>query len=293
MYQRRWNYSRKTVDAPAVTAIYPSRAQVRVRSTQPKKRTVNAVTRRRGPYWKASVKKIVQDTMSRTVEKKNVQFNPASMSMHYINSSNWPTNNVLRLTPGSGSSTLLQGTGQGQRIGCKVDVKKLMFNFVLGSRGYDVANNPTPEANYVRMVLFYERDFPNDIPNPTTNFFQLGSSSSAITGVLSDMIAPINTDLYVKLAERTFKIGFASYPDPTTGAMINGSNNDFDQSVLVKWDVTKYVPKKMLFSDNSADPTSRGLFVAIMISRANNLAAQATVIPMALRYWTDLEYTDC
>lgn len=292
MYKRRWTYSRQTADAPAVTTIYPSRTSVRVRSTVPKKRTVNAVTRRRGPYWKASVKKIIQDTLSRTMEKKTLQFAPASIPLYNVASSSWPSNNVLRLTPGSGSSTMLQSAAQGGRIGNQVNVKKLMFNFVLTSRGYDVGNNPTPEAHFVRMVLFYERDFPNDIPNPTTNFFQLGSSSSSISGNVSDIIAPINEDIYVKLAERTFKVGFASYPDPTTGALINGSNNDFDQTVLAKWDVTKYVPKKMLFSDNGADPTTRGLYVCIMLARASGGTGSAANVPMSIRYWTDLEYTD-
>lgn len=280
------------MDAPAVTAIYPSRTPLTVRPTRPKKRTVNAVTRKRGPYWKASVKKIIQETLSRSMEKKTLQFAPNAIALVNVNNSNWPSSNVLRLTPGNSGPNLLQGAGQGQRIGNQVNVKKLMFNFTLSSRPYDAGNNPTPEANFVRMILFYERDFPNDVPNPTTNLFQLGSSSSAIIGNVSDMIAPVNTDLYVQLAERTFKVGYASYPDPTTGALINGSNNDFEQTVLCKWDVTKYVPKKMQFSDNSSEPTSRGLFVCIMLARANGGAGGSTTVPISMRYWTDLEFTD-
>lgn len=292
MYQRRWNYSRRTLDAPAVTTVYPSRTSVRVRPTQPKKRTVNAVTRRRGVYWKASVKKIVQETLARTVETKNLQFAPGGIHLLNVANSGWPSNNVLRLTPGSGGPNLLQGTSQGQRIGNQITVKKLMFNFCLNALPYNASQNPVPAAQLVRMVLFYERDFPNDVPNPTTNFFQLGTSSSPIQGNNADMIAPVNTDLYVYLAEKTFKVGFESYPDPTTGVPMTGTNNDFPLTVLCKWDVTKYVPKKMLFSDNSSEPTSRGLFVCIMLAQANGTLGQASVQPINMKYWTDLRYTD-
>lgn len=291
MYKRRWTYARQT--APAVTTIYPSRTSVRVRSTVPKKRTVNAVTRRRGPYWKASVKKIVQDALSRTCEKKVVNYEPAQTYLYAPTNSGFPTNNVLRLTPGSSGPNLLQGVGQGQRVGNQINVKKLMFNVALSCRAYHAGQNPTPMPWFVRVVLFYERDFPNDVPNPTTNFFQNGNISDAIVGDLGDMINEVNTDLYVKLAERTFKIGFESYPDPTTGVPMPGTaNNDFKLSEIVKWDVTKYVPKKMLFSDNGSEPTSRGLFAVFMLAPANGTLMVTTTAPLQLKWTTQLEFTD-
>lgn len=157
MYQRRWNYSRTST--PAVTGIYPKRASYRVAPPTLKKRTVAAVTRRRGPYWKASVKKIVQDAMARTSEKKVVNYEPAQVYLYAPTNSGFPTNNVLRLTPGSGGPNLLQGVGQGQRVGNQINIKKLMFNIALSCRAYHAGQNPTPMPWFVRVVLFYERDF--------------------------------------------------------------------------------------------------------------------------------------
>lgn len=227
------------------------------------------------------------------IETKNVQLDPAQLALYYPASSSWPTNNVIPLSPGLGGPQLLQGSQQGQRIGNQVCTKRLMFNFVLRAREYKAGTNITPGPNMVRIILFAERDAPTSTPNPTTDFFELGSSFQSLTGDLTDMIAPVNKDIYYKFAEKTFKIGLSDYTTPGQTIANPSFNNDYKLNAMVRWDVTKYVPKRIRFPDGSAQPSTRGLWAAVLIAPADGtIGAGGTNNPVTMTYWLDYRYTD-
>lgn len=216
---------------------------------------------------------------------------PATRSLYYVSSGLWPDNNVIRVD--YGALGMSQGTGQGQRIGNRIRNKKFMFNFVLRARAYDASTNPSPQANMVRMVLFYERDAPTDTPNPTTDFFNLGNGFQSINGDLADQIATFNTDVYRILAVKSFKLGAAAnVAGDVATTNPNGYNNDFQTNVLCRWDITKYIPKMVRYPDNVTLPSSRGLWCCVMLSPAAAGVGSSGVVPVFMQYWLSAEYSD-
>lgn len=240
-----------------------------------------------------SVKRIIRSEIARNVETKTVQLDPAVRSLYYVSNAGWPTNNVIPLAFSPGGLQVLQGVGNGQRIGNRIKVKKLMFNFVMRHRTYDAGNNPNPVPLMVRMVLFYERDAPTDAPNPTTDFFDLNNSTSSIQGDLTDQIATFNTDTYRILAVKSFKLGPAEVVQgPLATTPPSHPNNDYKLNIVQRWNVTKYIPKLVRFLDTSAAAQSRGLWCCIMFSPSDGAPGSSGSIPVGMQYWLQADYED-
>lgn len=241
---------------------------------------------------RVSVKRAVKLEMARQIETKTVMLNPALRSLYYVASANWPANNVISLSYG-GNLQVLQGAGNGQRIGNRIRHKSLTFNFVMRPRLYDVVNNTNPVPLMIRMVLFYERAAPTDDPNPTSDFFDLNNTATSIKGDPTDMIATFNTDKYRILAEKRFKLGPAQAilgPSGTTAPLY--ANNDYKLNIVHRWDVSKYLPKLVRYNDDSGFPSSRGVWCAIMLVPADGSPGLASNIPVAMKFWLQASYTD-
>lgn len=242
---------------------------------------------------RASVKRIVKSEIARTTETKSVMMDPAIRALYYVANAGWAPNNVIPLAFTPGGLQLLQGVGNGQRIGNKVRVKKLMFNFVMRLRAYDAVNNTNPVPLMIRAVLFYERDAPTDSPNPTADFFDLNNGFQSIQGDMTDMISPFNTDTYRILATRTFKLGPSeAVLGPLATTAPSFQNNDYKLNIIQRWNVTKYLPKLVRFTDNSAVSQSRGLFCAFLLVPADGAPGSASSIPVSMQFWLHADYED-
>lgn len=246
---------------------------------------------------RASVKRVVKRVLARETETKTCETGMQSSNLYYpTNLANFMTNNVVRLSPGV-NFTIAQGVGNGQRIGNRIKLRRLWFNYTLRQRVYDVSSNPTPRPLNCRMVLFYNREDPTDVdptgPYPVADFFQLNNTTNGIAGQEADMLQPFNTDKYRILATRSFKIGHAAYNG--SGAVPDRqqyANNDYKMTVSGKWDVTRYVPKIVRYNDTAIQPMSRGLFMVVFFAPADGTTGVATTVPMQLTYWQQAKYED-
>lgn len=237
--------------------------------------------------------KAINQALMRQVETKTKQTFTNLLSLYYPLNANYNANNTIPVDVGD--FAIAQGVGDGQRVGNKIIMKKLTWNAFFTPHPQDVAINPDPKPNIVKLVAFYERSNPTAFPNPEPDFFQFGTGTSAIRGDNSDAIAPFNSDKYRILATKTFKLGYSSYTGAgSAGSTINQwyQNNDFKMSQCVKWDLTKYLPKKVIYNDASTIPTTRGLFVQAMISPADNTIGSGGVIPVTCQMWQEVKYKD-
>lgn len=242
---------------------------------------------------RVSVKRVVKSMLSREIETKSRQTDADEVAMGYPLGPSWPNNNVIPLGFNPAGLQILQGAGEGQRVGNKIRVKRVRWNFVIRAMPYNSSTNPLPQAQNVRIVLFYSRPAPTATPNPISDFFELNNTTQAIEGTLQDMIAPINEDTYRKLAERSFRIGWQDYFGAGgVGATTTGSNNDYKLTATLKWDITKYLPKMVRYIDNTATATSRGLFACVMVAPADGSTGASGRAPIAMRWWLDAAYTD-
>lgn len=241
-----------------------------------KRKTVRKAIRR---AKKAPLRRMIRAEIHRQVENKTVQLYPidtvsAGLSFTYVTPGSTAgtamDGRIIPLTPGHDNTLgnlnpyiIPQGTGQGQRVGNTITARRLMFKGVITSEPYNAGTNPNPYPNYVKMVLFYNKEQPSLCPTPQTDadMFQYGNTTDGWDGVSSDVIKTFNTDKYRILAVRTFKMGYSSVAvSGTIAAQEYFANNDFKLSQPFAIDCTKMIPKVMKFTDGSQFPSTRGLF---------------------------------
>lgn len=243
----------------------------------------------------AAVKVMVKRELARNVENKEVSTVVTAQTLYPISdATNFDANNVFWISPGDSSWLVAQGTGAGNRVGNQVKVKKLTFKGVLTPLAYDATTNTNPQPREVKMWFFYERGAGNTLPaSPRTDFFQAGNSTDGLNDDLSDMVAPVNTDKYVVVATRTFKVGYQQFA--TTGSSPgygNFANNDFKLNCKFSVDLTKHIPKIMRWNDGDQTPRSRGLFCMVADVAANGGATGATQRLTGMQHWRTMTFED-
>jgi len=241
-----------------------------------------------------AVKKMVRREIARNVETKHRQSDILDAPFYYpAQGALYDSANTLAISPSSTNLAIVQGTSDGTRIGNKIKLKKLTFKGIWVANGYSAAANPIPEPMQVKLVLFYDKTAPTAIPAPRSDYFQFNSTVLPFQGDLTDLLGPANADKYRVLATKTFKLGFQQYFG--TGNQPNQqqfSNNDFKLNKNIIWDVTKYCVSDIRYNDNSPTPTTRGLFMQVIVSPAGGQVGSAGVVPCSAQWWTEAAYED-
>lgn len=238
---------------------------------------------------KKAFKKMIRKAITSFAEKKTIGFFQNGTSLISTANGSWDATNVRAIGPPS--MVVSQGTGQGERIGNRIKVTKMLFKGVLVPLAYDVSSNPLPQPQQIRMVFFYEKSTPTSTPAPRGNFLQLGSTTVALQNDLIDMQAQFNTDRYRILGTRNFKLGFAKYDGTGADPANQGyGNNDYKLNCNFSVDITKMIPKNAVYDDASCQ--TRNLWVAFILARADGLANLSAYVPVGLQYTLDMFYTD-
>lgn len=261
------------------------------------KKVVRVVKAKKPPVSKEQAKeirKIAKAEIHREAENNSKQSLMLAQQFYYpAATSFYDSANTIAVSPNTVSLDIQQGTAQGARVGNEIRIRKLMFNSVFVPLEYNGTTNSIPQPHVVKLVLFYMKGDPTATPAPRTDFFEFNSTSSAITGTLVDMAAPYNKKKYVILAEKIFKLGYSTFTGSGSAPSFgNFSNNDFLLNKIIKWDITKYIPKIVKYQDNVALPVTRGLWCQVLLSPASGNSGAATTLPVEAQYWLDCEYED-
>lgn len=240
-----------------------------------------------------SFDKRVKTVISRMAENKTQNFRTTVDILPY-NATNW-SNTIVPITPDTLFLSVLQGTGQGDRIGNSIRVKSLKLSGVLRPMPYDATTNVDPVPLYVKMFFLTRKDNPSAISTSLGDVLQFGNASEGPgnSAALTNMQRPVNTNEWTVHATRIFKVGYAIYSG--TSADINAqshSNNDFKLNQFVNIDLTKYCTKNIKFDDNSSNPTSRNIVMYPIVYTANASLLLNNQIPAKFDYNLDIVYED-
>lgn len=243
------------------------------------------------------IKTYVKRAINSAIETKMVTKEGTASLFAYTGTS-WSSACGFRVTPSNLGSTgvvISQGDAQDQRTGNVIKTHKCLFKGVIYPNGYDVATNPIPRAQEIVFWFISFRPQPSISTNPVDGtFFQQGGSAIAPSGSLIDTVRSINKERFIVYGKKVMKLGFQSYNGTGQSAGYgNYANNDFKLNCRFSFDLTKHVPKKVLFNDAlNNDPTTRALWVVWEAVNSDGTTQGIANVPATMQYQIDYYYKD-
>lgn len=170
--------------------------------------------------------------------------------------------------PTTGPS-IVQGTGESDRIGNKIRTYKVELKLNLFPYSYGSPNNPVPIPQDIRIIISAQKNN-HTIAPLAANMLDTGNGFSGFTGTVDDLILPLNKDTQVVYVDRIVKLGYSIYGG--TGSQAGSqsfSNNDYKLNQMLKFDCTKYCPAVVDYNDTTTTPTSKSVWVTIVPCNAD------------------------
>lgn len=228
------------------------------------------------------VKQMINKKVDQIVEDKVADYN---FSLSIRQSTNEINGQLLMdqenqhcVTLGS-QNTLAQGVTQGTRIGNKIHIKSAKLKFILSVNPVlaSAGNNPIPQPQLVRCLLYYDRlDTTNSTAIPfapsfaqSQTTFQAGATTNSFQGNHHDFTRRFNDDTYSVLWQKDYKLGGASYVSPDISKIYD--NNDYNLTIKDELDYTKYIVRNVKWNDSSVNASTRSLYFYCYTVNSENL----------------------
>lgn len=233
-----------------------------------------------GGSFAAKVKKVVE----RDMEHKESNVYSVNTPLPSTANAGW-TASSISIAPSSTGFVIPQGTGQGNRIGNQITTKKAVVKGILHQNIYDAGTNGIPLPVQVRMLIF--KDKFNKAGQPAAvslDLFQTGSTSIGPTNDLVDMILEVNKDRYQVYHDEIMKLGFANYAGTGVNANFQSfANNDYSLNCEFSVDITKFIPKNIMYNDGGAAPMNDNLWMIFIPAQSVGgiIAANSTLLNMS------------
>lgn len=247
-----------------------------------------------------TVKRYVKSAIHRQLENKKFTIEVSDTMSAPSNSVNFQAGNIVQLTPSNATNstyTIIQGTGQGARVGNVIQLRKAVFRYVMYPLQYNVTSNPTPKPLLVNMWIFsIKRGIASLTVADAWNIFNgtifaNGSSNNGTTNNLFDLVSIPNNEVIQTHYRRTVKLSPAS--NFLSGATVaNYANNDYKLNCMGKINITKYLPKRIVFNDTDNNSSSKQVFLVCTPYNADGTTIASTTFPSAWFYGIDVEYED-
>lgn len=179
---------------------------------------------------------------------------------------------------------LVQGTGTSNRIGSKIRLTKVMYNFCLSPN----LQLDQADAYVVKMWVISDKfgltnsnvtNIVDACKTPLTtigNILEDNNSSQGFQKDLQDLFTPINTERFNVYHSREFKIAPASAVNNNTVTWSFG-NNDFKLFVRGRINLLRYLPKTFKYIDNQTNTQmSRKIFILWQVVSATGAPLSPT-----------------
>lgn len=190
-----------------------------------------------------------------------------------------------------------QGTGQGERVGNEITLKKWIIRGALTQNPFYI-ENPLQQLGssivYVDVYIGYRNDLQimslsplNELPN----FYQSGNASSAPVGNFTELLDWVNKDVYTVLFHKRFKMGN------------NSNNNDFSLARTFSFNICSKLFKnaKLKYNDNTgtvqnAKLNALALWCTAINGNGTNMFQTSTAVQRqssyACSFSNNIMYTD-
>lgn len=235
------------------------------------------------------VKSYVKKLIAKNVEEKYQSSAIGAKSpVVYSNGATPPLLEYSVNAMGTALQNVTQGTGQGQRIGNEIILKKWIVKgcVVPGTTGL------TEPVGTLDLYVGYRRDL-TLVQGSLDELYQDGNQTLAPTGLFIDHLYYINKDAYVILKHWKVKLGLAA-------AAANSSNNDYQATFDFSVDLCKkgFKNYRVKYNDITADPTDLKLnSICVFGTWSNFDGSDITAIDNNTGYYEfvtmeQIEYTD-
>lgn len=245
--------------------------------------------RRKSRQGKARVpkplKSYIKKAISRNIETKQSTLFGLNQDILTVASS---TPTAINLLP-----TPTQGTGESDRLGNLIDVKKLVVHGMVNLKPYDAITNPNvaPGPLWVKIWIVSAKNVNTNTFSNTSaasSFFASNNSSVNFQATVRDMLLDVNNDLFTLHRYKMFKLGASgssSVVNPTT------YYDNSPAAATFRFDLSKLVGR-LRFDENQTWATNKNLFLVISTCRADGSTGSATVAQCEYHWKCDVMYKD-
>jgi hypothetical protein len=191
------------------------------------------------------------------------------------------------------------GSGPGQRIGRKIRPHKTVLRYSFCVAPYDVTYNPYPTPVIVKMYIFTCKQIPlafipyGNFVAIGGNFLNDGALNVPLTGTLPDLCMGVSSD-YTLLKTKIFKLGAETVTVAAGGLAPNfyGANNDFQYNCTGRMNISKCMPKQIVW-DDSGNTLTKSIWMLLQVIPADGSACPAVASRLVrANYAVEMSYTD-
>lgn len=257
----------------------------------------------------------VKSVIGRISETKCLNYSIQNKQLFNVASADWLSSVVNLLPEATGGTTWQyscnQGTGESDRIGNEIRPTSLVLTGVLRANlAFDNTGNYNPCPLRVTMWLVrikkHLTDSSTNLEQIVDNtFFQAGNTSSGMFGTTLDLTRTPNNDQIEVQMKKTFLLGASDY---VSGFAVNSGNNVSQRyadngttiSRMFRINLTKHLPKKLMFNDgsNTTPVNARKMWLMITTQRVDGSISQTSLgnytgpVPAFIDYGLDFKYKD-
>lgn len=238
------------------------------------------------------VKRYVKAQIHKNIENKKIFIQQGSAFGSINNNTSMY---MFPMLPQSGIWSIPLGVTQGNRIGNKIKIRRVMLRYTINPLAYDAVTNPTCMPCEVDMFLGNVKRYRGELPTSTDigSLFDGGSTSYAPVASLIDLTSPINTDYWDIKKRWRHKVGNSDVTG--SGAQAGAqffANNDFKLNVVRTLNITKHCPKTVTFNDSVQNQQGPNLYFFYQAIFSNNNVMNAAQTPLRINYNVEVQYED-
>lgn len=242
---------------------------------------------------KARFAKAVKKVLSANTETKEAYFASSPDTLTTFNSGINSSGDQLQIIP-----TVNKGTSEHNRIGDQIMAQSLN---VRGHIRYSPSNavNDNGRANICCRLMIVSLKLRPSYPDVTggsaylSQLLKKGGATSGFTGILSDLYAPINTDLFTVHKDKKFYLTQPMMIQPPTSGLSSGFQ---DLSDIVRFFNFNIKMKKKLLYDDSVNggitPTNVGPFMCLGYSYLNGASPDTVSQNVSMQWISTLKFED-
>lgn len=177
---------------------------------------------------------------------------------------------------------IARGTGEADRVGNEVSTQKMVLRLNVYP---NVENSGGDEDQLYDLYIFKPRRSIFMTAGDMAKFKDNGNSATNFDGSVINAMLPVNNDKFKIFYFKRFRMNAISQ-------ITNPLFNQDPRSRQFQINLTKYIPKKVLFDDATNSPENMGLYIAIGMSNAGFSNAQALQHAAYMDYVVHYYYKD-